>query len=126
MDESEAYEELASMVAFDAEPTLSESEVFALLDRARRADSTGLAFSDSGWTPTWDLNAAAAEGWRRKAGKVAGSFSFSTDGQSFNRSDMVKACLDMARTYSNRVAGSIPLNVTSAAWDTDVAVNTNV
>lgn len=61
------------------------------------------------WAGTYDLNAAAAEGWRWKAAKVAGAFSFSTDGQSFNRAEMARACQEMARTYRNRVVGSVPL-----------------
>lgn len=51
------------------------------------------------WVPTWDLNAAAAEGWRRKAAKVAGAYSFSDAGASFDRSDMVNACMAMVRVY---------------------------
>lgn len=84
----------------------------------------GVTYTEAGseWTGTYDLNAAAAEGWRWKAGKVAGDFTFGSDGQTFNRADMVKACELMARTYRNRVVGSIPL-VLPSEWDTDVAGN---
>lgn len=74
------------------------------------------------WTGTYDLNAAAAEGWRWKAAKVAGDFTFASDGQTFNRSDMVKACQLMARTYRDRVVGSIPLVLTDDCV-TDVVGN---
>lgn len=58
------------------------------------------------WVPTWDLNTAAAEGWRRKAAKVAGAFDFSTDGQSFSRSRMHAHCLEMARMYATSVGSA--------------------
>lgn len=84
----------------------------------------GVTYAEAGaeWTGTYDLNAAAAEAWRWKAGQVAGSFTFGSDGQTFNRADMVKACLEMAKTYRSRVAGSIPLVLVSE-WDSDVAGN---
>lgn len=59
------------------------------------------------WTPTYDLNAAAAEGWRWKAAKVAGEFDFNTDQQDFSRSQKHAACLAMAEHYQKRVSGSI-------------------
>lgn len=62
-----------------------------------------------GWAPTYALNAAAAEGWRWKAGKVAGKFGFATDQQIFNREHMNKMCLAMADRYAKRVSGNIRL-----------------
>lgn len=65
------------------------------------------AESGGSWSPTYDLNAAAAEGWRWKAARVAGSFDFSTDQQDFSRSQMNAMCLEMAATYAKRITGSI-------------------
>jgi len=59
------------------------------------------------WSPTYDLNAAAAEGWRWKAAKVAGEFDFSTDQQDFSRSNKHTQCLAMAEHYQKRVSGSV-------------------
>jgi hypothetical protein len=109
VSEAEAYEALRAMVAADSDPVLSEVEVERLLLIARRADVDGREITDAAWVPTWDLNAAAAEGWRNKAGKVAGQFSFATDGQTFNRVQMVEQCREMARLYANRVHGSMPM-----------------
>lgn len=39
---------------------------------------------ESTWTPTYDLNYAAAEAWLRKAGKAAGLISFAADGAKFD------------------------------------------
>lgn len=124
MTEGEARAELESMCASDVAPTLSAAEIDACLVRSRRTDVYGLVYTDASWTPTWDLNAGAAHGWRLKAAKVAAEFSFSTDGQSFNRSEQVKAFMDLAAMYRNRIAGSVPLvDSTVSAWDTDVAGN---
>ena len=124
MTESDAIDELSYMVAADSEPTLDVGEILSLLNLARRRDIYGLAFGDDGWTPTWDLNAAAAEGWRRKAGKVAGSYSFASDGQSFSRSDMHAHCLEMAKMYRKGAIGSMTIG-TVYTPTTDIVGNVN-
>lgn len=55
------------------------------------------------WLPSYDLNAAAAEGWRWRAAKVADAYDFSTDGQSFDRSQLQAHALKMADYYAARV-----------------------
>lgn len=59
------------------------------------------------WLPSWDLDAAAAEGWRRKAAKVVASFDFTTGDQQFSRSQMHAMCLEMADRYARRGAGTL-------------------
>ncbi len=54
------------------------------------------------WQPTYDLNSAAAEGWRIKAGELAVRTDFSSDGQSFSLSQAYKAAIDMAAMYAKR------------------------
>lgn len=61
------------------------------------------------WTPTFDLNAAAAEGWRWKAGKVAAVYSYSIEGQSAQRAQMHAQCLEQAARYAKRVIRSVPV-----------------
>lgn len=97
------------MVAASVVPTLTTDEVDDLLDQARRADSSGLAPSDDDWEPTWAFGSAAAAGWRLKAGKVTGEFSFASDGQTHNRNEVHEMCLAMADRYSRSAVGSIPL-----------------
>lgn len=118
MEEAAARARLESMVAAASVPTLDEAEITELLALARRSDTDGFLPDDDGWTGTYDLNAAAAEGWRWKAGKVAGKFSFGTDGQNFNRADMIRACQDMATTYRNRITGRVPYNLGTSDSDT--------
>jgi hypothetical protein len=54
------------------------------------------------WQPTYDLNTAAAEGWRWKAAQVSAQTDFASDGQSFSLSQRVKAFMDMAAQYAKR------------------------
>lgn len=62
------------------------------------------------WTPTFALNAAAAEGWRWKAGRVAASHSsISLGGDRGEDTFKYLNCLRQAEHYAKRVFGSIPL-----------------
>jgi hypothetical protein len=109
LTEEEARARLEEMLQIDAEPTLGLSSVDDLLEFAKRVDSNRLAPGDTDWEPTWDLNAAAAEGWRRKAGAVAGRFNVTVDGDALSRAQAFGHCLQMAERYANRVAGTVQL-----------------
>lgn len=109
MDVATARIRLGAMTAWETEPTLSSDELDALVAMARRADAAGLAPSDVDWTPTYDLNSAAAEGWRWKAAKATTKFDVSTDGQSLSRSQVKQHCDEMAMSYQRRVVQHVPL-----------------
>lgn len=70
-----------------------------------------VVWEDAGtlWAPTWDLNAAAAAGWRMKAGKAAGRFDFGEDGQQFSRSQVMAHCQAMAESFG--AGEALALNV---------------
>lgn len=80
---------------------------------------------EGAWLPTYDLYAVAAEGWRWKAGKITDAYDFSTDQQTFNRSQAVEQCMKMAEYYDARAGTSIygggvetsPRSITSAKID---------
>lgn len=107
MDKTTAWARLRAMTAADSAPTLAADELEALLAMSRLADSAGLAPSETDWVPTYDLNRAAAEGWRWKLGKLAGTaYDFTADGATFNRSQMVAHCKEMIAQYQRKLAGS--------------------
>ena len=60
-----------------------------------------VTWEDAGttWSPTFDLEAAAARGWMLKAGKAAGQFAFGEDGQQFSREQITAHCQAMAATF---------------------------
>lgn len=71
----------------------------------------GLVWEDAGveWAPTWNLAAAEARAWERRAAKAAGRFSFATDGQRFERGQVLDHCRRMAADARRRMAASVPL-----------------
>lgn len=68
------------------------------------------------WDWAFDLNRAAAEGWRWKAAVAANRFSFQTESERFDRNQIVAHCQQMAEMYRKRITDSVPvLGPTGAA-----------
>ena len=63
----------------------------------------------SEWAPTWDLNYAAELGWEMKAGRAAGRFDFTTDGQTFRRGQVITNCQQMAARFRRKRASNAPV-----------------
>jgi hypothetical protein len=62
------------------------------------ADTLGTAYFVTG--RSYDLNAAAAEIWRKKASHYAPtSFNFSTDNHSISREQVYTHCMEMAQFF---------------------------
>lgn len=60
---------------------------------------------------SYDLNAAAADGWIERMAKVSGWYTFRSEGKAFDRSDYFKHCREMAEYYR----GKAPMAVTLLA-----------
>ena len=67
------------------------------------ADTGGLTYYLYG--RTYDLNAAAAEVWRTKAGQYAMAVNFSTDNHRIDRGKIIENCFAMADHY-DRLSGA--------------------
>lgn len=104
MTEAEARAQIEMLVEASVDPFLDPAEIDHLIARARRADADSNPPTSVDWAPTWDINAAAAEGWRMKAAKAAGRFDFTTDGQTFQRSQLVAHCTQQNRIFLRRMA----------------------
>ncbi len=109
MTEEQALVRLGRMTAASEDPALDAEELADLLALSAVADGEGLAPSDDTWTPTWDLNRGAAEGWRWKAAKAASRFDFQADGASYNRSQVVAHCERMAAQYRRKIVSNVIL-----------------
>lgn len=96
---ADAVDELRIMVAASSHPVLDDTRLLRILYNARRPDSDRKNPNEDGWSSTYDLDAAAAEGWRIKAGEVAGDYTFQSDDSKLDRSDVIKHCLAMEKTY---------------------------
>lgn len=110
MDRAVARVRLVSMLGGDARPVLTDAEVDALLDAYAARDTDGLAPTDTGWAGEWYMNAAAAEGWRWKAAKVAGDYTFMADGAQFSKGQVLANCERMAAQYAAMDNGSVVLS----------------
>jgi hypothetical protein len=76
----EPLEKLKLMTAWDIEPVLTEDELNDALAAAALQDASGLAPLHEEWTPTYDLNAAAAAAWLIKAARAAATVDEPTSG----------------------------------------------
>lgn len=54
------------------------------------------------WTPTYDLNAAAADVWEEKAAVLAQDFDFQADGGNYSRSQAYEQAMKQARHFRSR------------------------
>lgn len=106
------------------EATTGGSEIFYV------QTGTGTVIASSGYTPdyrrgqiqftadqagttyyltgrSYDLNASAADIWRRKASHNAVAFDFSTDNHSVHRSQVYQHCLEMAQFFEGKSAQAV-------------------
>lgn len=119
-----ARDRLARMVDATTEPVLDNTALDELLTLARRRDASGRSPSDTSWTPTYDFDHAAAEGWLRKAGMTAplADIGIASAGQSFRRSQIHAHCLAMETRYRRGLVGSTAVKSgTLQAYDAAVA-----
>ncbi len=101
-------EKLKKLTAWDTEPTLSGAELDELLAGTSLEDKEGRASADATWTPTYDVNAAAATGWLIKAGRA--SSTTETEPDSFYvTSKVFDNCCKMAALY--RAKGAAVMSV---------------
>lgn len=91
---------LKQLTAWDAEPTLTEDELNELLAATALEDANGLAPLNEEWTPTYDLNAAASQGWLIKAARAAALVDEPTAG--VVTSKIFDNCRAMARIYAGK------------------------
>ena len=107
MDLATARARLARLCASTEAPTLTVDDLDDMLAQAARADADGRRPADDGWTPTYDLDAAAVLAWEAKAAKVAGHFSFTADGASFDKGKVLENIQAMIKYYGGRAGGGL-------------------
>jgi hypothetical protein len=98
--------ELRDMIAEPTTTTYSDDDLLAVIERYPLIDSDDYEPDDLEWTPAYDLNAAAANIWGRKAAACVGLYDFTADGGTFHRSQMAKDMRAQARYYNARRAPS--------------------
>jgi hypothetical protein len=93
-------DKLKQLTAWDAEPSLTETELEDVLAGVALEDAVGLAPLHEEWTPTYDINAAAAQAWLLKAAKAASLTDEPTAGAVTSK--IFDNCRAMARIYAGK------------------------
>ena len=99
-------DKLKKMTSWNVEPLLTDSEIDELLAAASLEDPAGLAPLHEEWTPTYDLNAAAASAWLIKAGRTSSTTELAPESP-FVTSKIFDNCLRMSRLYRARMSTSV-------------------
>ncbi len=112
MTPAEARAWLEDETQWQSAPSLAAVEVDRLLERARVADTAGVAPGGEGYAETFSgatLHQAAAQGWRMKAGKVAAAYDAGAgDGVYAKRSQIAAFCAEYAAAHELRALALDP------------------
>jgi hypothetical protein len=96
--------------AHKATPMLDDATIQTIADEsARVVDADGFTPDDAEYTDTYDLEVAAAECWRTKAGMVAEGYDFSAEGAMLTRSQMHRHYLEQATLHGARAGNMSPV-----------------
>lgn len=99
-------DKLRKLTASAEEPLLTEAEIDELLAASSVADGNGNSPESEDWTPTYDIAAAASEGWMIKAARAASTTE--TDPDSLQVTSRVfENCVRMAGIYSRKRSASV-------------------
>jgi len=101
-----AKEKLKKLTASAEEPMLTDAEIDELLAASGVADTEGNGPASEDWTPSYDINSAAAEGWMIKAARCASTTEIDPDSLEVT-SRVFENCIRMAGLFSKRRAGSV-------------------
>ena len=107
MNEDAALNRLGDLCPIDEEPTLSEAQLERCLALGAVEDADGLLPGEDDYTPTYSdrgVYLAAREAWILKKARAASRFDFTTDGQSFRRSQVADHCDEMIRRMNAKLA----------------------
>lgn len=102
----EPIEKLKLLTAWNLEPVLSADELNESLWAYATADANGFAPISEAWTPTYNLNAAAAHVWLIKAARAAATVEVEA-GSGIVTSKVFENCRSMAKTFAAKGTATI-------------------
>ena len=101
-----AKDKLKKLTAATDEPVLTDADIDELLAASSVADGDDNSPESEDWSPSYDIAAAAAEGWMIKAARVANTTE--TDPDSLNvTSRIFENCIRMAGIYSRKRSAAV-------------------
>ena len=99
---AEMIAELREYIAEPTTDTYGDDDLAAVIAKYPLIDAGGNEPDAGDWAPTYDLNAAAANIWGRKASALASMYDFSADGGKFSRSQIYEQAKAQARYYGSK------------------------
>lgn len=102
-------QKIGRMTASSSEPVLEEADLQQLLAEFCRPDPEGRPPTDLNWAPTYDFNAAAAEGWRWKAARASEMIAADLDGARLSAEQIFEHCERMIGVYAKRVKATVTM-----------------
>lgn len=99
-------DKLKKITAWTTEPELTDGEIDELLAQSGLVDSEGNGPEAEAWSPTYDLNAAAAAGWMIKAGRAASTTEAAPDSV-YVTAKVFDNCVRMAKLYSAKRSADV-------------------
>lgn len=102
-------EKLKALTAWETEPVLTETEVEDILGNASVADSEGNEPSNDDWTPTYDINKAAAEAWLIKAARASALTEIDPPESGIVTSQIFENCMKMSREFKAKTTASVSI-----------------
>src|SRR2546423_108460 len=88
-------------------PELSDDDLDECLDAGALQDAVGHAPSHVDWTPTYDLNTAAAKAWLIKASRAAAEIDVEGTDPPVATSRLFDNCRAMARIYAAKRSATV-------------------
>jgi hypothetical protein len=103
-------DQLKLITAWDTAPELTEDELNDLLGTASVSDAAGHGPGHLDWTPTYDINTAAAAAWLITAARAAATTEVEGTEPAVVTSKVFDNCRAMARIYAARRTSMISVS----------------
>lgn len=116
MDMYAAQTKFEALCPSDSDPTLTVDQVLVAIAEAAVVDADDLAPSDEDWTPTYSAAGvwrAVVRGWEMKLANAVDRFDFTTDGQTFRRSQVVAHCRQQVEMHRRKIVASVIADASS-------------
>jgi hypothetical protein len=105
-----ALEQLKNITAWEDDPALTEGELEDVLAETALPDGDGKTPEAEGWSPTYDMNAAARDAWLIKAARAAGLVEVDPPESGIVTSKVFDNCRRMARLYADRRSATVSIS----------------
>ena len=105
-----SLDKLKLITAWEDDPALTEDELEDVLAETALPDGDGKMPEAEGWSPTYDMNAAARDAWLIKAARAAALLEVDPPESGIVTSRVFDNCRRMARLYADRRSATVSIS----------------